>query len=197
MANKLKDNTVVQLEIERKFLLRQLPDVKWNDILSVDQFYHKNQKNYWDRYRKLESKISNKNIFQHTIKKTVSKGINQETETPLSREEFEVQAALCFSSNKQAKYISKVRHIIIIDDLKWEVDLFLNQTGLIIAEIEIPTLDYPLEIPDFIKENLIMEVTDYKQFSNRSIAKIIEKEIKKAKRKSKKAKIVKKVKLLS
>ena len=134
-------------------------------------------------------------IFFQVLHDKVSYGV--ETETPLSREEFEVQAALCFSSNKQAKYISKVRHILIIDDLKWEVDLFLNQTGLIIAEIEIPTLDYPLEIPDFIKENLIMEVTDYKQFSNRSIAKIIEKEIKKAKRKSKKAKIVKKVKLLS
>jgi hypothetical protein len=58
------------LEIERKFLLRQLPDISWNDILAVDQFYHKNPKNYWDRYRKLESKINGKIIYQHTIKKT-------------------------------------------------------------------------------------------------------------------------------
>lgn len=164
------------LEIERKFLLRQLPDISWNDILSVDQFYLKNPKNYWDRYRKLESKINNKIFYQHTIKKTVSKGISSEEETLMTREVFEKNVALCFSSNKEAKYLSKIRHIFIIDDLKWEVDLFLNQTGLIIAEIEIPKLDYPLELPNFIKENMIMEVTNLKQFSNRSIAKNIEKQ---------------------
>lgn len=163
------------LEIERKFLLRQLPDISWDDILAVDQFYHKNPKNYWDRYRKLESKINGKIIYQHTIKKTVSKGISSEEEVLMTKELFEKNVGLCFSSNKEARFLSKIRHIFKVGDLKWEVDSFLNQTGLIIAEVEIPKLDYPLELPDFIKNNMIMEVTNLKQFSNRSIAKNIEK----------------------
>jgi len=165
----------MNIEIERKFLLRQLPDCKWDDILIVDQFYHKSTKNYWDRYRKLESKLTQKILYQHTIKTTISKGVNQEIECYLTKEAFEKNVADTFSSSRPAKYLSKIRHNFNVDNLKWEVDLFLNSTGMIIAEIEIPTLDYPLELPDFIKDNLIMEVTDAKQFSNRSIAKHIEK----------------------
>lgn len=166
----------MNIEIERKFLLRQLPDCKWDDILIIDQFYHKNIKNYWDRYRKLESRLDQKIQYQHTIKTTISKGVNQEIESFLTKEVFEKNVIDSFSSNRPAKYLSKIRHIFKVDELKWEVDQFLNSTGMIIAEIEIPTLDYPLELPNFVKENLIMEVTDAKQFSNRSIAKLIEKE---------------------
>lgn len=176
----------MNIEIERKFLLRQLPNCKWDDVLIIDQFYHKNAKNYWDRYRKLESKITKDIAYQHTIKTTISKGVNREDECFLTQENFEKNVSESFSSNRPAKYLSKIRHVVKDGDLKWEVDQFLNSTGLIIAEIEIPTLEYPLELPNFIRENLIMEVTDSKQFSNRSIAKQIEKDSKQKKSDNKK-----------
>ncbi len=181
------------IEIEHKFLLRQLPDIKWDDILMVDQYYQKNPKNYWDRFRKLESKINKKIHYQHTIKKTIAKGVNQEIETLLLKEQFEKNVASCYSqeNNKQAKYLSKIRHIFYVENgLKWEIDVFLNQNGLIIAELEIPTIDYKIELPSFIKDNLIMEVTEFKQFSNRSLANVINKPKKVFKPKKNKKSIV-------
>jgi CYTH domain-containing protein len=54
--------------------------------------------------------------------------------------------------------------------MKWEVDLFKDRCHLIIAEIEIPTEDYDLKIPEFINKKLLMEVTGLKQFTNRSLS---------------------------
>jgi CYTH domain-containing protein len=41
---------------------------------------------------------------------------------------------------------------------------------LIIAEIEIPTKDYEVIIPDYLKELVLIEVTGMKPFSNRSLS---------------------------
>jgi CYTH domain-containing protein len=41
---------------------------------------------------------------------------------------------------------------------------------LIVAEIEIPTIDYTVEMPDFIKDKLLIEVTGLKQFSNKNLS---------------------------
>jgi CYTH domain-containing protein len=39
-----------------------------------------------------------------------------------------------------------------------------------VAEIEIPSEDYELEIPEFIQKKNLLEVTGLKQFSNRSLS---------------------------
>lgn len=156
------------LEIERKFLLRNLPDLKWTDILTVDQFYKKN-KTFWDRYRKLDSKIFDTIKYQHTIKKTISKGINQEIECDLSEDDFIKNLSKCYLSKSESRKINKIRHIFPHGDLKWEIDYFPDY-DLVIAEIEIPKIDHDLTIPDYIKNLLITEVTYNKEFSNRSLA---------------------------
>lgn len=157
-----------QHEIERKFLLRTLPKLDWSDILLIDQFYKKN-KSFWDRYRKLDSQINGVIKYQHTIKKTVSKGVNEEIEVELSEGDFIKNLSKCFLSKSEAKKITKIRYIFPYNGLKWEIDYFPDR-DMIIAEIEIPTLDYALVIPDYISDNLIAEVTFEKEFSNRSLA---------------------------
>ena len=162
----------MNIEIERKYLLRSLPDLKWDEIYIVDQFYRKT-KNIWIRYRKLESKINGDIKYQKTIKKTISKGISSEDESYVTLLEFNKFISLCYNTKSDSKKISKIRHIYKFGELKWEIDIFLNGTSLIIAEIEIPTLDYKVIPPDYIKDNLISDITNIKEFSNRSMAEFI------------------------
>ena len=75
--------------------------------------------------------------------------------------------------------ISKYRYVIDDGDFKWEIDCFEN-INLIIGEIEIVTDDEHLDsiinqinsfpLPSFITDNLIMEVSDFKPFSNKKLA---------------------------
>ena len=71
------------------------------------------------------------------------------------------------------KRIAKYRYIYKINKkLKWEVDIFQDMK-LVIAEIEIPTKDFKFKIPEYIKEKIIMEVTEFEQFTNFNLAKEI------------------------
>lgn len=159
----------MHLEIERKFLLKAIPTNKPDEVINIDQYYWKNSKGIWERVRKYES-IKEKR-FIHTIKKSVAKGVNIEDEKDITSEEFEKFLSKCFKEGAQSKFISKDRLIYkISDEIKWEVDVFDSGYKLIIAEVEIPKKNYKLEIPEFIKDVLLMEVTNLKQFSNRNLS---------------------------
>jgi CYTH domain-containing protein len=51
----------------------------------------------------------------------------------------------------------------------WEIDAFLDRP-LVLAEIELPTPDFPVEIPDWLAPFLVREVTDESAFSNLRLA---------------------------
>jgi CYTH domain-containing protein len=159
----------MKLEIERKFLLKSMPDISPVEKIKIDQWYLKNSKGTWERARTWHSDVTGES-WVHTIKKSVSKGINIEDEYQLTREEYLEFIKRCKSSEFEAKFISKERWIYPQGDLKWEVDKFNHNHCLIIAEIEIPKKSFKVEIPDFIREKLIVEVTGIKQFSNRSLS---------------------------
>lgn len=158
----------MKLEIERKFLLKSMPDIKPAEIIKIEQYYLKNDSGIWERAR---SWASNKNEikFIHTIKKSVSKGVNLEDEYYMTENEFNQFKKSCFISN-DSKFLSKERWIYPDGDFLWEVDKFINNHYLIIAEIEIPTKRFKINIPNFIADQLLLEVTDLKQFSNRSLS---------------------------
>lgn len=162
----------MQIEIERKFLLKSLPDKKPLEIIKIDQWYRKNSTGIWERVR---SCYSNKKgfYFVHTIKTPVSKGVNMEDEREISAKDFNDFVNKCKKS-EESRYISKERIIFKHpeDSLNWEVDVFNNGHHLIIAEIEIPAEDYTLQIPNFIKDKLLLEVTGLKQFSNKNISNV-------------------------
>jgi CYTH domain-containing protein len=160
----------MNIEIERKFLLKSVPDKNPIEIIEINQWYRKTSKGLWERAR---SCYSNKKgfYFIHTVKTSVSKGVNMEDEKPLTADEFNQFVKKCKKSS-EARYISKQRILIqhTTDRLKWEVDVFNNGHHLIVAEIEIPTEEYNLILPDFINNKLLMEVTGLKQFSNRNLS---------------------------
>ncbi len=159
----------MNLEIERKFLLKAIPDKEPDEIIEIFQWYLKNEEGIWERARSCYSDIKGF-YFIHTIKKNISPGVNEEDEKYLTSEEFNLFVEKCKIS--QSKYISKERLVYKdkSNDLKWEVDVFNNGHHLIVAEIEIPSLDYEITIPNFIKDKLLIEVTGLKQFGNRNLS---------------------------
>jgi len=164
---------MTSVEIEKKFLLKAMPDKDPVEIIKIDQWYWRNkERGIWERARSLESNI-NGIKWIHTIKKNIGKGVNLEEENPLTKEDFDIFVKKCYDIESESKYISKERWIYPCDqnpDLYWEVDRFDSGNHIVIAEIEIPRKRYKVIIPDYINDKLLMEVTGLKQFSNRNLS---------------------------
>ena len=142
---------------------------KEDDIFAIEQYYLKNESGIWERARTYHSEISG-DSYIHTIKKTISKGVNIEDEKEWTKGEFEVFRKKCLSGEYESRFITKERYIYKEGELKWEVDKFGCDYNLIIAEIEIPKKSYKINFPEYISEVLLVEVTGLKQFSNRSLS---------------------------
>lgn len=157
------------IEIERKFLLKAMPDLIPTDIIKIDQFYFKNNKGVWERVRQYNSNVTGLKWI-HTIKNRINELSNEEIEKEISKKEYDKFKAKCYANKLNARHIRKERWIYPDGNLKWEVDLFKDNYHLIIAEIEIPSEDYNLVLPEFISKKSLLEVTGMKQFSNRSLS---------------------------
>lgn len=157
------------IEIERKFLLKAMPDILPSEIIKIDQFYFKNKEGIWERVRQYDSNVNGKKWI-HTIKYRINEMSNEEVEKEISKKEFDKFKTKCYTNKLNARHIRKERWVYPDGDLKWEVDLFKDNYHLIIAEIEIPSEDYELNIPEFINKKSLLEVTGLKQFSNRSLS---------------------------
>jgi len=159
----------MNIEIERKFLLKAMPDTLPTEIIKIDQFYFKNKEGVWERVRQCDSNVNGKK-WVHTIKNRISEKSCEEIEKEITKKEFDKFKRLCYGNRTKSKHIKKDRWIFPDGELKWEVDLFKDNYHLVIAEIEIPTEDFALNIPDFINKKILLEVTGMKQFSNRSLS---------------------------
>lgn len=157
------------IEIERKFLLKAMPDVLPNEVVKIDQFYFKNKEGVWERVRQWNSNLYGKKWI-HTIKTKLSDFSNEEIEKELTKLEYEEFKKRCRQNKSNSRYIKKERWIYPDGDLYWEVDIFKDKCHIIIAEIEIPSEDYDLNIPEFISKKTLLEVSGQKQFSNRSLS---------------------------
>lgn len=158
-------------EVERKFLLKNLPDVKYDRNLLIHQYYLPDDGEWTERVRKITE--DNESRYLKTRKLRVGKLTNEEIEIEISREEYEETKTNAISK------IIKTRHIIRYGEYTWEIDKF-NNIHLILAELEMVTNDDNLkdvvselnsiDIPRFIKSNLVMEVTDIPEMSNKSLS---------------------------
>ena len=68
--------------------------------------------------------------------------------------------------------LRKMRRLVPFGGLTWEVDFFSNPPGLILAEVELPRADYPVEFPAWVGK----EVTDDPAYFNSAIARRIKPE---------------------
>lgn len=156
-------------EIERKYLLKKVPTVQYERIALVEQSYFKNQ-GRWERIRKISWHNGTAQYF-HTIKS------NQTKQDPLIRQEKNRKITVHEYGEllrNSTRFISKNTHVITVDDLLWEIELFHGGAWLVLAEVELPHEKYSVEIPQFIDDELIMEVTKFERFSNYHLADTIE-----------------------
>ncbi len=142
------------LEIERKFLV---DEAQWNAIKP------KKGKHILQGYLSKE--------IESTVRVRVKEGIGFLTikgkNTGAKRAEFEYEIPLEDAremlSSMCDKYIDKVRYEVNLMGKTWEVDEFSSpQKGLILAEVELNTVDEQVTLPEWIKK----EVTDDPSYYN-------------------------------
>ena len=165
-----KTNKKPHLEIERKFVLKRIPKTviekykKKLTVLDIVQYYFLID-GVWQRYRVVDSK-GKKTKYIHTIKETVSPGIYKELESSVRESEFEKRRK---ENLKNYAVIRKTRYVIKHKGLKFEIDVYAD-LALVILEVELPNLKHSFEYPEGLFEEIIIEVTGMKQFSNFSLA---------------------------
>lgn len=149
------------LEIERRFLLKRMPQVEYESVSLITQIYVEEGE---DTVRYRGERNATEQKFTRTIKRDLEGTlVREEIEEETTQEEFIKKAQL---SNK---IITKRRNVFPVGDLKWEVDNF-TLFDMIIAEVELPSKDYDLDIPQSIRETMVMEVTNMSEFNNYALA---------------------------
>ena len=160
---------MIKDEFERKWLLRHTnhdvlnnPDEK----LNITQIYYKDIDGTVKRIRYSFNVMTGEDTFEHIIKDRQTDGYNTETEVnSASMEEYE--RIYDSKEYKDKRIISKQRQKYHVDELVYEVDTF---SGFSVLEIETPTKDYDINIIPELKEKIVLEVTQFKEFSNYSLA---------------------------
>lgn len=171
-----KKKKSIPIEIERKLLLKRFPKsviekYKKNlQVLDIVQYYFFID-GIWQRYRIVESE-GKKTKYIHTIKgKSVSLGACPEDEKTVSEKRFK---EVFKNNNKNYAVIKKTRYVIKHKGFKFEIDVYSN-LSIITLEIELPSINQHFEYPEGLHEEVIMDVTGMKQFSNLNLATKIKK----------------------
>ena len=156
MCCKRQDGEIRVVEIERKFLVLPGQWPKGENQIQMRQGYladqdglvcRVRQKND-DFYLSLKARIDSVSSYDYEYRIPAEDGI-----TMLEK--------IC-----TATPVSKLRHEVPINGLTWEIDEFqaLN-SGLVVAEIELPAADYPLELPQWLGS----EVTEDYRYRNSAL----------------------------
>lgn len=166
------------LEIERRFLLAKMPnlgrqkDVK--DYYILQTYIQTDNPNQIYRLRWEVDRNSSRKASvtcYRTTKEEVSVGISKEVESVIRTEEYLKEIRDAVKNKKIIGSIAKDRIKVSTKQGVWEIDKF-RDLNLIIAEIELPSLDALKRIPSFIKKVNVLEITGVKELSNYSLSKI-------------------------
>lgn len=166
----------MQIEYERKFLLTGIPleaERNWS-LYQIYQHYIDNDGDVV-RYREQKPHDSSDITYVRT-KKTYVDGFTTEEEYEISKTDFDNALR---SPNKIGS-IFKHRYTMEIDGLTWDIDNYMT-VGLVICECEVllsSSLDENKKLvdnadilmPKFVKDKLLMELTNDKRFSARNLA---------------------------
>ena len=146
----------MNIEIERKFTVNEIPKNITNSFV-IEQFYMLIDKYFVQRLRIFDNKKAIISLKQNC--------------SGLKRYEFEYEIPLVDAqkiiSIGNFLSIKKIRHELIIDNIKWEVDQFLEKNeGLVIAEVELQNEDQKLNLPKWIEK----DVTNQNKYYNYNLA---------------------------
>lgn len=152
----------MKVEIERRFLLKSLPlGLGECKEIMIRQDYLKDGGRIRASY---DFKKPGEVLYVLCFKKKISSFSNEEVEENIS---FEKYSELLNSSKKT---LFKKRILFPHQDLTWEIDVFKDPLSIIIAEVEIPTEDHVVNIPEVFQDHIILEITGDSRFSNYKLA---------------------------
>lgn len=152
----------MHIEIERKFLLSALPAMPAvRDVLEIDQGYLPG-KRLLERLRRQRHRDGTVRYFR-----TVKLGSGMERMELEDETDARVFDHLWLLT--EGMRLRKRRYLVPAGSLTWEIDEFTDRT-LALAELEVPTRDTTIEIPDWLRPVVVRDVTDERQYSNRSLA---------------------------
>lgn len=146
-------------EIEHKFLLK---NNNWQQLVHKSTEY---KQGYLvsDNTRSIRVRISNNKAWLNIKSATI--GVQRqeyEYEIPLN-EGREILKNLC-----EKPLIEKIRHFVKYHQHTWEIDVFSGEnTGLIVAEIELSSVEESFSIPDWVGN----EVTNDLRYYNNNLSK--------------------------
>ncbi|MBL8960862.1 MAG: CHAD domain-containing protein [Gemmatimonadetes bacterium] len=148
-------------EIERKYLLVAVPE-HWpeGETVFIDQGYLPGDR-LVERVRRTRSRAGER--FHRTVKSGV--GLSRlEIEEECTRELFEALWPLT-----DGRRVTKRRHRVRDGALTWEIDEFTDR-DLVLAEVEVPSADYPVTVPEWLEPVVVREVTGDPAFANSTLA---------------------------
>jgi CYTH domain-containing protein/thymidylate kinase len=154
-------------EVERRFLLRspasrEIP-IRFEEV-EIEQTYLVSQHGWESRVRRRGQQGSS--TYTHTMKRPVASGERVKIERPITGREY---IALLAEADPACRTITKRRRVFLWANQYFEWDLFLQpRPGLELLEVEVDTLDDPLELPPFL--HVEQEVTGDERLTNYQIA---------------------------
>jgi CHAD domain-containing protein/CYTH domain-containing protein len=162
LAERLEARNPSQLEIERKFLLKGMPEsMPESTSVTMEQGYLPGER-LVERLRAID--VGRQRTYFRTVK--VGAGIvRTELEEETSAEVFKSMWPLT-----KGKRLTKRRHRVPDGALTWEIDEFTDRE-LVLAEIELPAADTEVEIPAWLQPFVEREVTGDVAYLNSTLAK--------------------------
>jgi len=158
----------VPIEIERKYLLRDVPDFPDGmQVIRIEQGYLRTDENDSHVGRVRRSTFDDGRVVcKHTVKRGFGL-VREETERELTDEQF-----ADFWPHTEGRRLTKTRHVLTIGEVVWMIDVF-DQMDLVIAEAEVPTVDTPSPAPDWLEPLIVREVTEDLAYTNANLARQI------------------------
>jgi CHAD domain-containing protein/CYTH domain-containing protein len=162
LASRLEARNPSVLEIERKFLLKRLPEsMPESTALTIEQGYLPGER-LVERLRVVE--VGRQRTYFRTVK--IGAGlVRTELEEETSTELFKSMWPLT-----KGRRLSKRRHRVPHGNLTWEIDEFTDR-NLVMAEIELPAAETEVDMPDWLEPLIEREVTGEVAYLNSTLAK--------------------------
>jgi CYTH domain-containing protein len=149
-------------EIERKYLLRELPErVGSAPSLEIDQGYLPGER-INERVRRTRDAAGVR--YHRTIK----------SGSGLERSELEEETSELFFTTvwplTRGRRVRKRRYLIDDNGLTWEIDEFLDRDGLWLAEVELEHASVVVVPPEWLRRTIERDVTDDPRYTNHALA---------------------------
>jgi CHAD domain-containing protein/CYTH domain-containing protein len=155
-------SSALPVEIERKFLLRAAPPLlDGRAFATIEQGYLPGER----LHERVRRKTTDTGVVHlRTIK--LGGGISRiEIEEACSAKVFEKLWSLT-----TGRRVRKHRYAIAEGDLTWEIDVFVDRE-LVLAEVELPSVDRVPEIPAWLAPYVVRDVTEEPAYLNLTLAK--------------------------